>query len=321
MTGPTRPPFDSELGAVLASVRELLPPSVTAELIPAIREGDGVTALTVDLTRDGLVGLEELDVPGPEGAPDVSLLVMRPGSAVAGGPAVYFIHGGGMVAGNNQSHLEYILDTAVEIGAVVVSVEYRLAPEHPDPAPVEDCYAGLVWTHANADRLGIDPDRIMVGGVSAGGGLAAGVALLARDREGPPLVAQLLVCPMLDDRFVTPSSGELVGEGVWDSVSNTTGWTALLGERCGGDDVSVYAAPARASDLTGLPPAFVDVGSVETFRDEDVDYATRLSQAGVSTELHVWPGGFHGFELLAPTAALSMAASATRAAWVRRTLG
>jgi acetyl esterase/lipase len=146
------------------------------------------------------------------------------------------------------------------------------------------------------------------------------VALLARDRGGPRLLGQVLMCPMLDDRFVTPSSRELDGEGIWDATSNTTGWDALLGERRGGSDVSIYAAPARATDLTGLPTSFVDVGSVETFRDEDIDYAARLLQAGVQCELHVWPGGFHGFDGMAPQASLSQTASATRAAWVRRLL-
>lgn len=178
-----------------------------------------------------------------------------------------------------------------------------------------------MWTAEHADELGIDPDQIIVAGTSAGGGLAAGLALLARDRRGPALAAQVLMCPMLDDRNDTPSSRQMAGRGVWDSTANTTGWTALLGDACGGPDVSPYAAPARAVDLSGLPPAFVDVGSAETFRDEDVAYATRIWQAGGVAELHVWPGGFHGFDTLAPQAAISQEAKAARVRWLRRQLG
>jgi acetyl esterase/lipase len=152
-----------------------------------------------------------------------------------------------------------VLDWAVDNGAVAVSVEYRLAPEHPDPAPLEDCYAGLQWTREHAAEIGGDADRIVVVGASAGGGLAAGVALLARDRGGPRLLGQVLMCPMLDDRFVTPSSRVLHGEGIWDATSNMTGWDALLGGRRGGGDVSIYAAPARATGLAGLPASFADI--------------------------------------------------------------
>jgi acetyl esterase/lipase len=179
----------------------------------------------------------------------------------------------------------------------------------------------LVWTAEHAAELGIAPGRIVVAGASAGGGLAAALALLARDRGGPALAGQVLMCPMLDDRNDTPSSRQMAGLGVWDRSSNKTGWTALLGEGRGGPDVSPYAAPARADDLSGLPPAFIDVGSAETFRDEDVTYATRLWQAGGRAELHVWPGGFHGFDLLAPQAAISQEARAARLRWLRRLLG
>ena len=145
---------------------------------------------------------------------------------------------------------------------------------------------------------------------------------MARDRSGgPALIGQLLACPMLDDRNQTPSSHELDGEGIWDRTSNLTGWQALLGGPCGGPDVSPDAAPARATDRSGLPPAFLDVESVETFRDETVDYAARIWRAGGSAELHVWPGGFHGFDLLAPEAALSRSARAARIDWLRRLLG
>ena len=223
--------------------------------------------------------------------------------------------------GDNRTGMADLLDWAQELQLVVVSVEYRLAPEDPHPAPVEDCYAGLVWTAEHADELGIDPDRIIIAGASAGGGLAAGVALLARDRGGPALAAQALLCPMLDDRNNTPSSRQMAGLGVWDQTSNNTGWSALLGADCGGPDVSKYAAPARETDLSGLPPAFIDVGSAETFRDEDVAYASGIWQAGGVAELHVWPGGFHGFDVMAPQAAVSQAAKAARVGWLRRILG
>ena len=213
-----------------------------------------------------------------------------------------------------------MVEYAVQLGCVVVSVEYRLAPEHPHPAPVEDCYAGLVWTAKNAAELGIDPDRLAVGGLSAGGGLAAGTVLLARDRGGPALAFQLLVCPMLDDRNVTPSSHEFAEAVVWNRAANLFGWTALLGDAAGTDEVSPYAAPARATDLSGLPPAYIDVGELEVFRDECVDYAQRLVQAGVSTEFHLYPGAFHGFDGMIPDAEISRRAAAERVVALRRAL-
>jgi acetyl esterase/lipase len=314
----THPPLDPELTAVLAVVHEHLPPTINAEDIERLRPM--FASEDEDLTRNGTVELHDISVPGPPGASEIRLLVLRPAGLTDKAPIFYYMHGGGMILGDRRTGVGAVLDWAVDHGAVVVSVEYRLAPEHPDPAPIEDCYAGLLWTHDHAVEIGGDLDRIIVTGASAGGGLAAGVALLARDRRGPRLVGQLLMCPMLDDRMVTPSSHELDGEGLWDATSNKTGWNALLGTRRGGDGISIYTAPARATDLTGLPTTFIDVGSVETFRDEDIDYATRLLQGGVQTELHVWPGGFHGFDGIAPHASLSQTAAATRAEWVRRLL-
>jgi acetyl esterase/lipase len=216
--------------------------------------------------------------------------------------------------------MPWMIDLAQELGTAVVSVEYRLAPETRHPGPVEDCYAGLVWSAAHAQELGIDPQRIVLVGGSAGGGLAAGVALIARDRGGPAVLGQMLICPMLDDRNDTPSAVQMAGLGVWDRTSNETGWNALLGDARGADGVSPYAAPARAADLSGLPPAFIDVGSAETFRDEDVSYASRIWQAGGVAELHVWPGGFHGFAGMAPHAAVSKGAAAAPLQWLRRLL-
>ena len=317
------PPFDPELRPAIAAMAEVRGPAFTLEMIPAIRQAPTMSPVPTleDLRRDGAFEVSERLVPGPAGAPDVSLLICRPTGAQGPVPCLYFIHGGGMILGNNRSGgAPRALEHAAALAATLVSVEYRLAPETPHPGPVEDCYAGLTWTLEHADELGIDPERIIVGGSSAGGGLAAAVALLARDRGGPRLRGQLLLCPMLDDRNDTPSSHQMAGLGVWDRGANEVGWTALLGDARGGPDVSPYAAPARASDLSGLPPAFIDVGSAETFRDEDVAYASRIWQAGGDAELHVWPGGFHGFTGMVPDAAISRAAMAAQLTWLRRLL-
>jgi acetyl esterase/lipase len=225
-----------------------------------------------------------------------------------------------MVTGTRWSQVETLLPYVAEKLAVVVSVEYRLAPEHSDPAPVEDCYAGLVWTAKHARDLSIDPARMMIAGGSAGGGLAAGTTLLARDRGFPQLSHQILMCPMLDDRLQTASSQMLDGEGVWDRNDNMFGWTALLGNRRGGPDVSPYAAPARSQNLAGLPRTYIDVGSVDSFRDEAMIFAQRLCEAAVSVDFHLWAGGFHGFDLLAPHAAVSEAAKSVRDRFIRRAL-
>jgi acetyl esterase/lipase len=315
------PPFDPECAAALAPLAEVLSVQLTLGMIPAMRAAPGVPAIPDEvLRRGGAFTVDERSVPGPEGAPDVSLLICRPTSTTAPVPVVYNIHGGGMIGGDNRTGIEMALDWAQALELAVVSVEYRLAPETQHPGPVEDCYTGLVWTAEHAEELGIDPARIVVAGGSAGGGLAAAVALLARDRGGPDLVGQLLMCPMLDDRNDTPSASQMVGLGVWDQVSNETGWTALLGDARGGPDVSPYAAPARATDLSGLPPTFIDVGSAETFRDEDVAYASRIWQAGGIAELHVWPGGFHGYPGLAPNARISQDTRAAQLRWLRRLL-
>ncbi|WP_431907120.1 alpha/beta hydrolase [Amycolatopsis thermoflava] len=310
------PAFDPEAAAMLDVIAEHVPPAIRPDMIPAMREGMGARLLSDDeLSQDGRIELVDRRV-----SDEVSVVVGRPTGLRTPAPGIYWIHGGGMVVGTNRVGLDEPLAWALELGLVVVSVEYRLAPEHPHPVPVEDCYAGLRWTREHAAELGIDPSRLVVAGGSAGGGLSAAVALMARDRGGPRLTGQLLVAPMLDDRNETPSTHQMKGLGVWDRTSNDTGWTALLGSARGGPDVSPYAAPARATDLSGLPPAFIDVGSAESFRDEDVDYARRIWLAGGSAELHVWPGGYHGFDSFAPQAEISRAAKAARLRWLRRIL-
>src|SRR3954451_10563373 len=226
-----------------------------------------------------------------------------------------------MIIGDRFTGIEVMLDWVEQFDGVCISVEYRLAPEFPDPYPVEDCYAGLTWTAEHAAALGIDATRVVIAGGSAGGGLAAGPTLMARDRGGPDLLGQVLIYPMIDDRNDTVSAHQIDGEGVWDRNSNETGWNALLGDRRGTEAVSIYAAPARATDLSGLPPAFIDCSTNEVFRDEDVAYASAIWAAGGLAELHVWPGGFHGMDLLAPTARLSTEMAAARDAWMARMLG
>ncbi|MDX3451982.1 alpha/beta hydrolase [Streptomyces sp. ME02-8801-2C] len=319
----TPPPFDPELTAVLEMIKDMLPPQLTMDGIEDARNGVGIEMLAdLDLTLGGAFEVEDRVVPGPENAPDISLLICRPAAPATDGPlpVIYHVHGGGMILGDNRVGVEAPLRWAKELGAVVVSVEYRLAPEHPHPAPVDDVYAGLLWTAEHAKEIGGDAERIVIAGASAGGGLTAALALLLRDRKGPRPIGQLLMCPMLDDRNDTPSSYQMANLGVWDRTANDTGWTALLGAERGGPNVSPYAAPARAEDLSGLPPAFLDVGSAETFRDEVVTYATRLWQAGGIAELHVWPGGFHGFDGFAPQASLSQTAQSAQLTWLHRLL-
>lgn len=234
-----------------------------------------------------------------------------------------------MTSGTRFAALD-IVAPWVKRGAVAVAVEYRMPPEHPHPAPVEDCFAALAWVHAWAESLGVDPARVMLEGQSAGGGIAAATALMARDRGGPPVCAQLLGVPMLDWRNGSVSARQFwtTGEGTWCGEASGFAWGALLGGEGAGEGegeekgkvVSCYASPAMAEDLKGLPTTYIDVSSTEPFRDEAVAYASRLWGCGVQAELHVWPGGPHGFDMIAPAAAVSKMSIETRSAWVKRTL-
>ena len=310
-----RPAIDAELVAALAEIKALMPP-LTLEGLSQLRE---LPSPPVESLLEGrAIEHEELEAPGPDGAPDLKLSVYRPSAAGAPGPCVYFIHGGGMVLGDRFTNIEVPLEWVDLLGVTVVSVEYRLAPERRGTAPVDDCYAGLAWVAKHAGELGVDPGRVVVGGGSAGGGLAAGVTLMARDRGGPAVAGQLLVCPMLDHRNVTVSSEQYDGDdALWTRTMNEFGWRCLLGDTPD-DEVSLYASPALAGDLSGLPPAYVDAGSAEVFRDEDVAYASRIWAAGGQAELHIWAGGFHGFDLIYPAARVSQAARAARNDWLAR---
>lgn len=311
MTADFRSRVDPELLAGLDSANQVLPP-VTADDLPAFRRRLVERLPAFDVSSS----LVERQVHLGAG---VALWTYTP-RETGPLPAIYWMHGGGMVAGTLLGDAPYCTALAEATGCVVVAVDYRLAPENPHPIPVEDAYAGLEWTVVHADALGIDVNRVAVGGSSAGGGIAAAVALMARDRGGPALVFQYLMYPMLDDRQDTGSSSEFTGIPMWSRERNEFGWRCLLGTAAGSAGVSEYAAPARAADLQNLPPALIQVGGLDLFRDEDIAYASRLMQADVPTELHVYPGAYHGFESAAPEAQVSRRALADRNAALRHAL-
>ncbi|MER7606185.1 alpha/beta hydrolase [Nocardioides sp. NPDC127503] len=224
---------------------------------------------------------------------DVSVHVFRPATAGPRTPALLWIHGGGMVLGDAGQDRAFCRRVADELGIVVVSVEYRLAPEHPFPTPLEDCYTALEWLAGQPD---IDPARIAIGGQSAGGGLAAALTLLAQERGEIRPVLQLMSYPMLDDRTTTRTDIDPKCLRIWSPASNRFGWRAYLGASASGGEVSPLAAPSRYEDLSGLPPAWIGVGTNDLFHDEDVAYARRLQEAGVDATLNVVPGGYHNFD-------------------------
>ncbi|EPX60924.1 alpha/beta hydrolase domain protein [Cystobacter fuscus DSM 2262] len=311
------PPFATELAALLPALEGYVPVNMTPDRLEHFR---ALKMPTIEeLIGDLPVQCVDYTIPGYQGV-DIVVSVISRKDHHEPGPGIYNIHGGGMVMCNRFAAVHPLVDWAMKHDAVGVTVEYRLAPEHPHPIPVEDCYAGLEWMAKHAGELGFDPDRLVIFGGSGGGGLAAGSTLLARDRKGPKLAGQLLQCPMIDDRNETVSSYQYQGTGVWDRTSNLTAWTAVLGDRRGTDSVSPYAAPARATDLSGLPPTFIDVGAAEVFRDEAVAYASAIWAAGGNCELHVWGGAFHGFYDIAPQSKLAQACIAAREAWLTRLL-
>ena len=300
------------------------------EMMPVIQLSDPVAArqgfeellveLRVDLPEAETLQIDDRLVPGWEGDPDVPVRVYRPRSAATAAPGILLIHGGGFIVGSVEAEHAGAVLMAADTGAVVVSVDYRLAPEHPYPAALHDCYAALAYLHAEAAPLGVDPSRVAVVGTSAGGGLAAAVALLARDLSGPALCFQMLHIPELDDRLETPSMREFVDSPIWNRPLAVQSWQAYLGELSGSPDVPAHAAPARATDLSGLPPAYVSTAENDPLRDEGIAYALGLLRAGVSVELHQFPGTFHGSALVS-TAAVSRRAQREAALVLRRALG
>jgi acetyl esterase/lipase len=292
-------PYDPELAAALA-----LQPTQSIEDLEAAR------ALHQEFLASGgdeIDGVEELVItdyvlPAGTHGPEVRVRLYAPKGVVRPVPGVLYIHNGGFVLGSVDGEHARAVALAVAVGAVLVSVEYRLAPEHPYPAALDDCYAALLWMAANAELLGLDPERLAVAGSSAGGCLAAAVALLARDRGGPRLCFQMLNAPVLDDRLETPSMQEFTNTPVWDRQSALISWRHYLGDTR--EEIPCYAAPARAEDLSGLPPAYIATSQFDPLRDEGIIYALRLLQAGVAAEIHNFPGAYHGSETVT-TAELS----------------
>jgi acetyl esterase/lipase len=285
-------------------VLDAIPPLDLTDIPKAREERDRLAAAgRARWAPSGRVRVEDRWVPGEAGDPDVRVRVHRP-LGKSTGAVLLWVHGGGHVLGAAEQD-DPLLDQVVgRTGCVALAVDWRRAPEHPYPAALNDCHAVL---RAAADGLAgvdADPDHVVVAGASSGGGLAAGLTLLVRDRGEHALAGQLLIYPMLDDRELTVSSRTVTDPRVWNHESNRIGWTAYLGGLTG-EAVPASAAPARATDLSGLPPAWIATTELDLFRDEDVDYARRLLEAQVPTELHVYPGGVHGFDLFAPDAALT----------------
>lgn len=314
MTTSTRHLVDPDLLGFLDGFPPLV---LSADNLEAVREATRQESQLLPDT-EAAVQMTRRSAPGPKGAPDVDVLIYRPQAETRLLPCILHMHGGGFVFGAPDADRRQHRTMAAELSCCVVSVDYRLAPETPFPGAIEDCYAVLAWLMANAETLGVDPARIGVMGESAGGGLAAALALLARDRAEHRLAFQHLIYPMLDDRTAQPPHPN-AGEFIWTAHNNRFGWAALLRGQAGSDEVSPYAAPARALDLSRLPPTFIATGALDLLAQENLDYARRLMSAGVSVELHLYPGAFHAFDY-DPYALVSRKARDDSRAALRRAL-
>jgi len=315
--------IDPELAAVLAE----LPMDPAGNLgdenmIQLMRSTPEILAmLGTDLPTDDRVTVKNAEVPGPPEASSVPVRIYTPkaGAKNKKKPALLYFHGGAFVIGDMYLEEQRCLRLAADAGCVVFSVDYRLAPENPFPAGVEDCYGALAWLGSQVKELGIDIDRIAVGGASAGGALSAAVAQMARDRSGVQLAFQLLIYPVIDDRMETPSMKAFSTTPVWTSGSNAQMWDHYLGVKR--DYVSNYAAPGRSNDLADLPPAYIMTAELDPLRDEGISYGQRLMQAGVAAELHCFAGACHGFDLIAPNIELSRRALDEQVLALARALG
>ncbi|KAI1315969.1 alpha/beta hydrolase domain protein [Xylariaceae sp. FL0255] len=333
MTFTTRPPYDPELSTVLNGLQDIIPSRLTFTNLPKFQEKlDELWTAEAAIAGTNLRH-EEISIPSL----DNSNIVLSIFSPCASGradesprprPCIVWFHGGGMLLSNRFIGIQVPLAWATASDAIVVSVEYRVAPAHPAPKAVEDCYAAISWicTSVDASRFGIDKARILIAGCSAGGGLAAGVSLMVRDHTlagaRACIVGLVLISPMLDDRVDEEFAKQFCSErnSVWSTESNELAWRAVLGHQYGSENVSSWVVPGRAQDVSGLPRIYLDVGSVDLFREQCVGFTSRVWRVGGDLALHVWPGAFHGFDTLAPSAALSLKSTAARTDWVRDVL-
>jgi acetyl esterase/lipase len=309
--------YDPELEQTLSILSNRVPVGMT------LSDTDDFRALYYPRRQDLLIGTavecSDYAVTSADGT-EFGISVFKNNAHGSPGACVFYLHGGGMIMGNRFVGANQLVDWAANHNLVCVTPEYRLAPGNPAPAQFEDCLAALHWIHDNARKLDIDSKRIVICGGSGGGGLAAGLSLFARDQGGPRLLGQMLQSPMIDDRNDSVSARQFDGVGVWNTTSNRAAWKAVLGNKLGSDDIDHYWAPARADDLSDLPPTFIDVGAKEVVRDEAIAYAMGIMQAGGQCELHVWAGAYHGFYDLAPESAVSKACIAARTSWLLRVI-
>ena len=311
------PLYDAELQSMLEANPDIERKSLLPEGLQKLRE-DFVSAGLQALCEGREIAASEWTAPARDGHSLEITSIKRVDSA-APRALLFHIHSGGMIAGDRLIGMDLMADFVEEFNLECASVEYRLAPENPDPIPVHDCFDGLVAASKKWESEG-NTGPVIIAGMSAGGGLAAGVSLLSLDLDGPKVSGQLLMCPMLDESNATPSSNQFSNIGLWDRESNDTGWNALLGDQRHSEQVTPYASPSAAQDLGGLPPTFLDVGTLEVFRSEIVGFAERLALVDVPVELHMWSGAFHGFDLTFPEAQVSQLAINARKNWLERLL-
>lgn len=277
-------------------------------------------AIAAQIPDEPSVSVEEVQAPRSDGSA-LAIRLLRPTEATGPLPVLVWFHGGGQVLGYAAQDDPTLKHLVLEVGCIVASVDYRLAPEAPAPAAAEDGLLAHRWLRSQAAALGIDEGRIALAGQSGGGGIAAATALMIRDQGEPAPLFQALSYPMLDDRNTTASSHEVTDIGIWDRATNILAWNLILGDRAGADEVPPYSAPARTTDLTGLPPTFIAAAELDVFRDENLSYATRLQASGVPVELHLYPGAYHAFDLFAPEAAVSAAYVHAWHGYLRRQFG
>lgn len=318
---PRRPAYDPLLVSVMEASKDMFPEKLDVPFARAMGEQLDFGPKQV---IDALPHLKhsEYSAPGLEADDgDVLLSVFSPIAPTSTSlPAVYFIHGGGQVSGDRFAALSVVMEWFESIDITFVSVEYHLAPEHRAPAALHDSYAGLLWLVAHAEDLGVDTSKIIICGGSGGAPIAAGTSMLCTRHAKPFPLAQMILTPMLDDRDCTVSSKQFARDGPWCGTTNRMAWDCVLGDSRGSAGVDELVAPGRATDLVGMPPTFVDAGACEVFRDEAVAFASNLWKSGVNAELHVWPGAFHGFDMLGFATSLAQASRNAKKNWIRRVL-